>query len=360
MKEKTKNKVVVFTFILILFAILIANIAKKDEEISMTERRKLTQFPKITFEKIVNGKTSEELDNYTVDQFIFRDTFRSIKSFWSNYIYRQKDNNGLFLKDGKIYKIEYPLKEANIKKSAEKIKNIYDKYLNQDMKIYYSLIPDKNNYLESDHLKINAQDVQDILQNTLPQMKYIDITKDLKLEDYYNTDLHWKQENLKEVVSTLEKEMKLKDTSNINYDIEDLGDFYGQLGMQVTPDRIKILTNKTIQNLMVYNFETSKNEKVYNIEKMKKSSDKYDVFLSGATALIQINNPNGPEGKELLLFRDSFGSSLAPLLIENYQKITLIDLRYISSSILNQYVKFEKQDVLFLYNTLILNQNVLK
>lgn len=65
-------------------------------------------------------------------------------------------------------------------------------------------------------------------------------------------------------------------------------------------------------------------------------------------------------GKELLLFRDSFGSSIAPLLLENYSKITLIDLRYLSKDILENYIEFENQDVLFLYSTLVLNQNVLK
>ena len=58
------------------------------------------------------------------------------------------------------------------------------------------------------------------------------------------------------------------------------------------------------------------------------------------------------------MFRDSFGSSIAPLFMENYNKITLIDLRYISSDILNNYIKFENQDVLFLYSVVILNQNI--
>ena len=61
-----------------------------------------------------------------------------------------------------------------------------------------------------------------------------------------------------------------------------------------------------------------------------------------------------------MLFRDSFGSSIAPLLIENYRKITLIDLRYINSELLSEYVEFNNQDVLFLYSGVVLNQNILK
>ena len=62
----------------------------------------------------------------------------------------------------------------------------------------------------------------------------------------------------------------------------------------------------------------------------------------------------------MLLFRDSFGSSIAPLFVDNYSKITLIDIRYISSKILSEYINFNNQDVLFLYSSLVLNQNILK
>ncbi len=364
MQEKTKNNIITIGFVMILFTFFVANIIKKDEEISISERRKLTQFPTITIKNVLNGKVSEQLDKYTVDQFVFKNSLRNIKYFWNDYIFKQKDNNGLFIKDGSIYKIEYPLNEKNVEKSADQIKNICEKYLNEKMNIYYSIIPDKNYYLNSDYLKIDVKDMQKIMKKTLPKITYIDITNNLNLQDYYKTDLHWKQENLIKVVNVLESKMNLKHTTNANYKTEQIGDFYGayysQSGRNVDPDKISILTNETIENSNVYNFETDKNEKVYNKQNWQSLSDKYDIFLSGATPLITIENSNGPKEKELILFRDSFGSSIAPLLLENYSKITLIDLRYVSSTILDKYVKFQNQDVLFLYSTLILNQNILK
>lgn len=362
MSEKTRNKIIVIGFVSILFIFFIANIVKKDEQISLTERRKLAQFPTITFKSIKSGKVSEDIDKYTVDQFVFRDSFRSIKSFWSKNIYRQKDNNGLFLKDESIYKIEYPLNKENVKSSANKIKNVYDKYLKNN-NVYYSIIPDKSYYLQSDYLKIDVSEVQEIMSKILSDINYIDITKSLDLEDYYRTDLHWKQENLENVINTIKNEMNLKETIG-NYEIRNLGDFYGtyygQLGIKVEPDTINILLNDTIRNSVVYNYEKNTNQKVYDMEKLKSSADKYDVYLSGATPIIEIENKNSSSNKELILFRDSFGSSIAPLLLDNYSKITLIDLRYISSKILNNYIEFKNQDVLFLYSSLILNQNVFK
>ena len=56
--------------------------------------------------------------------------------------------------------------------------------------------------------------------------------------------------------------------------------------------------------------------------------------------------------------RDSFASSLAPLLVSGYRKITLVDLRYISGDMIGNFIDFKDQDVLFLYSTLILNNSL--
>jgi len=360
MQDRTKNILITIMFIFILMLVFVLNILTKDKQISETERRKLAQFPEITIQKLANGDVTDKLEKYTTDQFVARDFFRNIKSFFNFNVYMQKDNNNLFEKDGAIYKMDYPLNEGNIAKSADRINNVYERYLN-GMNVYYGIIPDKNYYLENDdYLKVNYNNLKEIVNGKLSRIKYIDIWNDLNLEDYYKTDLHWKQECLQDVVNTIQNNMNLERTEN-NYVINNMGEFYGayygQLASKVQPDILNTLTNKTIENCTTYNFETQKIGRVYEKET---SSDRYDIYLSGATPLISVENPNAKTDKELLLFRDSFGSSIAPLLVENYSKITLIDLRYISSNLLENYIKFENQDVLFLYSTLILNQNVLK
>ena len=82
------------------------------------------------------------------------------------------------------------------------------------------------------------------------------------------------------------------------------------------------------------------------------------MFLSGSLSLITIENPNATTDKELVIFRDSFGSSIAPLLVEGYAKVTLVDIRYVASDLVGRFVDFENQDVLFLYSTLVLNNSV--
>lgn len=86
--------------------------------------------------------------------------------------------------------------------------------------------------------------------------------------------------------------------------------------------------------------------------------DPYEMFLNGADALLVIDNPKGEKERELIIFRDSFGSSLAPLLIESYSKITLVDTRYINSALLGEFIDFDDQDVLFIYSSGPLNNSL--
>ena len=86
--------------------------------------------------------------------------------------------------------------------------------------------------------------------------------------------------------------------------------------------------------------------------------DPYELFLSGPKSLLTIENPSAHTEKELIVFRDSFGSSIAPLLAEGYAKITLVDIRYLSPQMLDRFITFTDQDVLFLYSVSVLNNSV--
>ena len=55
MSEKNKNKIVTILFAIIIILSFFINIIKKDEIISIAERRKLEQFPSVSISQIING-----------------------------------------------------------------------------------------------------------------------------------------------------------------------------------------------------------------------------------------------------------------------------------------------------------------
>ena len=108
--------------------------------------------------------------------------------------------------------------------------------------------------------------------------------------------------------------------------------------------------------MTVFNYETGKETGVYDFEKTE-GKDPYEFYLSGPSPVLEVTNPNGEEGRKLIIFRDSFGSSIGPLLMNDYEKIFLVDTRYLLPNFVGNYVDFEGADVLMLYSSLVLNES---
>jgi hypothetical protein len=183
------------------------------------------------------------------------------------------------------------------------------------------------------------------------------------IEDYYTTDSHWRQERIRETAQALADAMGV-DISQVyteNLAREDFSGVYaGQSALPLKPETMIYLTSDELNGATLFDYETQKTTGLYDLEELW-GRDPYDLYLSGAAALQVIDNPAETSGRELVLFRDSFGSSMAPLLVPGYSKITLVDLRYFSSALLEQYVPANGQDVLFLYSPGIMNStNLLK
>ena len=294
-----------------------------------------------------------------MDNFYQRETFRKLKTSVELDVFKKQDVNKIYKYNDFLVEQIYPLDEKSATNLTNKINYIKDSFLNETNKIYYSIIPDKNYYTDNSHLKLDYDKMQQIMENNLNGLQYIDIFQDLSLDSYYYTDSHWKQEKLQNVAKTIAENMNFSITQNYNEQkvATFKGVYAGQLPINTKEDEIKILVNNVIADANAYNYETKEQGGIYNFKKLT-GYDKYDIYLSGATPLIEISNANNKTNKTLVIFRDSYASSLAPLLTEGYSKITLVDTRYISPKILNEYVNFENADILFLYSTLIINNSM--
>lgn len=294
-----------------------------------------------------------------MDNFYQRETFRKLKTSVELDIFKKQDVNKIYKYNDFLVEQIYPLDEKSATNLTNKINYIKESYLNETNKIYYSIIPDKNYYTDNSHLKLDYDKMQQIMENNLNGLQYIDIFQDLSLDSYYYTDSHWKQEKLQNVAKTIAENMNFSITQNYNEQkvATFKGVYAGQLPINTKEDKIKILVNDIIADANAYNYKTKEQGGIYNFKKLT-GYDKYDIYLSGATPLIEISNANNKTNKTLVIFRDSYASSLAPLLMEGYSKITLVDTRYISPKILNEYVNFENADILFIYSALVINSSM--
>lgn len=363
MSSKVKNIVIISLAVLYLFGAFAICLLKPLTEYSISERRELADFPELSVDSLLSGKFMTDFESYTLDQFPLRDSFRTWKSISSFYVFRHKDNNDIYISEGYASKIEYPLDEDSLKNATDTFKFIYEKYLQPNgCKPYFSVIPDKNYFMaeQSGHLALDYDKMYEILKSDTDYMEFIDIKDLLELSDYYKTDTHWRNEKISDVAERIASAMgvELKEKYEIKeLDNEFYGVYYGQSALPLPSEKIFYAMNDTLSSAIVYDHENSREIGIFDMDKAY-GNDPYEMFLSGSLSLITIENPNASTDKELIIFRDSFGSSIAPYFTEGYSKITIIDIRYISSKLLDKFVEFNGQDVLFIYSTLVLNNSI--
>lgn len=385
---KMKDIIVVFTAVAVLGILTITAWLKPADSYSDSERRELEQAPALTVDSFWDGSFMEDFEAYTVDQFPMRTGFRQLKNLTAKYAFGQLDVHDIYVYEGYFSQMEYPLKEDSLARAAKVFQAIYDEYLaGTEVKTYFSMIPDKNYFMaeESGHLSMDYNELYEYMKEHTEYMEYIDITELLELEDYYKTDTHWRQEKIQDVAKKLlmtmdkeaivDKNADLITGTNDNRQGNDLSDasfnlayveksleepFYGvyagQSGLPAEGEELIYLNHENFKNCIVYNYEDNIETEIYDMEKAV-GKDPYEMFLSGSISLLTIENPEATTEKELIMFRDSFGSSLAPLLVEGYAKITLVDIRYLSSAFLENWITFNNQDVLFIYSTQVLNNS---
>ena len=332
------------------------------EEMSDAERRKLAQFPEFSGERVLDGSFMEDFDAYSLDQFPMREGFRRVKSFVNYYVLGQKDNNGIYISDGYAAQMEYPLKESSVEYALKRFGFLYEKYLT-DSKVFAAIVPDKGYYLaeNSGHLALDYEKMFSLVKEGMPWAEFIDLTDTLSIEDYYRTDTHWRQENLPETAGKICAALGVTAPNEEDFVKTALerpfyGVYYGQAALPMEPETMYILESETLKNCSVFDYETGKTTSVYDFGKLE-SKDLYDVFLSGARSLLEIRNPNAKTDRKLVVFRDSFGCAMVPLLVQDYATVVMIDVRYIQPEALEEFVEFEGRDVLFLYSTLVLNNS---
>ena len=335
------------------------------KQYSDSERRALALFPALNAETVLDGSFTKDFETYSQDQFPLRESFRRLKALSARYLFMRRSDNDIYVADGHVSKLEYPLQENMLDHAAGRFNHIYDTFLaGTDVKTYFSIVPDKNYFLAqpNGYPAMDYEKLVALMRSKTEQMTYIDLFYLLSAEDYYHTDTHWRQECIRDVAAELAAAMGVQHSgefTEVTLDSPFYGVYTGQSALPLEPDVLTYLTNEVLEAAKVQYLGDDgfwRDGSIYDLAEAE-GKDPYDIFLSGAEALITIENPLAETDRELVIFRDSFGSSLTPLLLEGYAKITVVDIRYIQSDFVGMFVPFDDQDVLFIYSTMMLNSS---
>lgn len=382
-----KNKIYIVgivAFLLVWFGLTGAAWFGAPEELSMTERRPLTQAPELSMETILakdelysDGSLKKAhsfkslFEKYTLDQFPLRDRFRQVKAIFSNYVMQQMDDNSYYIQDGYAAELLYPMDTQRLNLNLKILNTICENNLGKN-KIYSAVVPDKGYYLaeQNGYLSLDYDKMFQTIQDSLPdKVTHIDLTQILSIEDYYHTDTHWRQEKIVPVAQKLAEVMGTTVLSEEDYTKELVenpfyGVYYGFAALPMDPEDMYLMQSQVLDDCTVSFGELVEGQVTWNPAQFydmskAESNDLYDIFFSGNQAMIQIVNPKSTGSRELVVFGDSFGRSLIPLLSQGYRKITVVDLRLTNYLALGQLMQFTpRQDVLFLFSTLSYNKSI--
>ena len=345
-------------FITIIGALFALNFIIPAPAVLLSERRVPAKFPEFSANTVLSGSFMDKFDDYASDRFVFRDAFRRVNAFLKLDVLMLSDKSGLYRsKDVGVGEFKRT-NAASFRQTAERVRRAADTMNGFDMNVYYSIVPDKSLFAEYYMPGFDLDTAESILFEMLGDYSYIRLADDLSADVFYKTDLHWDQVKISAAADCILSAMgadRLGGSLTIERAGEFKGAYAGQIALPVEADemsyaavggvRVSYLNEKTLE------FESGP---VYDTARFS-GVDPYDLFLRGPQPLIVLEN-NAAPARELFVFRDSFGSSLAPLLTGSYSKVTLIDLRYIHMMMLDQFIEFTPgSDVLFIYSSQIFN-----
>lgn len=348
---------VIFSLVIMVF--FIGYMIKPQQEKSEWENRYLSLKPSFGIETLKDGSFMSDFEGYVNDQILFRDELIKIKAVCESGMLKITNNGIAKGKDGYLFTEDYS-KGTVFKKNGQIIKqfaseterNINVIVAPNACGIISDKVPTGMPVLNQEDLIKDFQDEISLLSN----VRVVDLLEVLKVhkseELYYKTDHHWTTDAANYAYS----EYSGKNINSESLNALFVEDFYGTLyakykGIMVSPDTIKYYDFK-IDRAVFGNIET---DVLYDMDKTQ-VFDKYGMFLYGNYGVSTIESGND-NGKEIIVFKDSYANCFVPFLTTEYDKIILVDLRYFGDSVQELLKENPYADILFLYNFDFLNED---
>lgn len=384
-----------------IFAFAIAFVVTPDADFSEEENRSLTTFPKFTWERLMDGSFSSDINEYFADQFPARNALVGIKGV-TETLFGKGENNGVLLgDDGQL---------------AVRLFNAYKSRLERtsDMDYYYTenvavAVDALNAFAKSAEVPVAAilpprtvdvaasafdypTEISDMLETQLaetivPEAGYLsDMRK--RMQDRYDdsvylrTDHHWTTYGAYTAYLMLMQQWGMEDAiiPQESFSVEVIEDFYGTTWSKagykfVGPDTLEIwsLGNENEFTTTCYAEKQVKGEDgkpVKTKEAYKTFSgwlnrdylakkDKYAAFLDGTHNEQTVFKNDGGDRERLLVAKDSFANTMVPFLAQHFD-LVLVNLAGRMTNLTEYIEEYGCDRVLIVYNwaNLIENNNL--
>lgn len=344
MTKKAKYIIsVIFVAFIGIFGILFWVLPQSD--FSPKEKRYLQTFPDVSVDTITDGSFETKFENYINDHMVMRETFMGINSY-SNLLMLNNGSDGVYrCSDG--YLIDKPAENSRLNLNL----TVTEAFKNKTgIDTTVMIVPSTGCILEDKLPYIHEDYNDDSYFNTIKRscskggMGFIDLRSTFNrskntTQIYYKTDHHWTTGGAYLAYEELCKRWNIKAKDKRAFTVEENKDFYGTtyntsaLWLNCA-DTLEIWNNRSNKSTceITSNGSTTKYSTMY-FRKQLEGADKYSVFLNGNNPVTTVKNPDNKGKGKLLVIKDSFSHCLVPFLSENFEQITLVDMRYYKKSV---------------------------
>ena len=357
----------IWIFCLIIFGVSGLHVLTADKSFSDSENRVLATFPKLTVSSLADGSFMKNFETYLTDQFPFRDSIISAKTVVDRILGKNEENGVYIGKEGYLFDSQTPYNSTKVKEIGQAVRKFASTH--ETFETAFVLAPNSS-YVYSDYLpeylEMPSQKAQ--LKSARKEIKTENIfwpsvaaifeKNAQKTQLYYKTDHHWTTRGAYLIFRELclqwgfESSIKDIDEKFSFYQVSD--SFEGTLastsGVHDTTDNIEICVPEESEGTYVAHFESSgeKTASVFFGDKLEEKNQ-YEVFLGGNYDKVIISTV-APEGRSLLIVKDSYANCLIPMLTPYFSKIVVIDPRYLTDSLDSIIKENDFSHMLYLYN----------
>ena len=397
-KDLNKRKMIRRGFILAMVFMLLWVLASAvnaffpKRSMSVSERRTLAGFPKITLSRLLDGRFESDFEEYAKDQIMGRDALAALDAAVSRGTGNVLSSGVWIGKDGWLIEDPERWDGEELPSALLGVNRLAGEW---GYDVTLAVIPEAAEILPdrlpwaADGEKLAEKcrtSWEELLKHLDPAVRTADVTSALqhaaekRSEDqkpqegqgasekqnpqdglpvtanedlYYHTDHHWTTFGAKTALPVILG--SLGETAGEYELLKVCGDFQGTLasisGVHRVKDEIYIAAPKDRASepvIVRVDGEEGVRTSVYSMEGLR-SSDPYTVFMGGNYGRFTVTTAESGKGK-LLVFKDSYFNCLLPMLLENYSEITVVDPRYFDGDPRLLLLSMKDADVLVCYS----------
>lgn len=350
--------------ILLLFGCIIVLTPNRD--FSDNENRVLASLPAFHLQDFWSGDYQEDLEQAVDDQMVCRDQFTALATDMMQKL-GYRDIGGAYLGSGQTYLTKTTADDINMFRYMENLRFV--EYLSGEYpeKVSLMLVPSAGTILKERLPKYapfyHADSMYHAAEVVCETTDLLDLRKAMQLQNeilkseksdcevYFRTDHHWTLPGAYQAYASYSTAKGREPQEYQKFQPKMVTDsFYGTLYSKVLDRKVKpdvMYAASDIGETISVVCDGKTGKSVYDAEKLD-TKDKYAYFFGGNFGEVKIQT-GAEQGGTLVIFKDSFANSMVPFLLQDYEEIIMIDLRYYRDSIATYLEELDDPGILILY-----------